>query len=71
MSTLSKRIWQFIRGEDGATLVEYGLLIGILSVVALATIIVVGRFVNGAFNEVGRQVPSAGDKTGPGNVRTI
>ena len=52
-----KRFW---RDEEGATLVEYGLLIGLLSVVAIASIVLVGQYVNGAFDKVQSEMAGAG-----------
>lgn len=60
MSQLQRAIKRFVREEEGATLVEYGLLVGLLSVAAIASIILVGKFVNGAFDKVQSDMAGAG-----------
>jgi len=47
---------QFIKEEDGATMVEYAILVALISVVAIATIVLVGDEVDGAFTEVQSQL---------------
>jgi len=42
----------FLREEEGVTLVEYGLLVGLISIVAITAITSVGENVNALFNEV-------------------
>ena len=49
MSIRTSAVGRFVEHEDGAALVEYGLLIGLLSIVVVSTIVSVARFVNGAF----------------------
>ena len=51
---------KFARDEEGATLVEYGLLVGLLSIAAIASIILVGKFVSGAFDKVQGDMAGAG-----------
>ena len=60
MSKFSKSVRQFWDGEEGATLVEYGLLVGLLSIVAIASIVLVGKFVNGAFDKVQTEMAGSG-----------
>lgn len=60
MNKLSTSVRRFWDGEEGATLVEYGLLVGLLSIVAIASIVLVGKFVNGAFNQVQTEMAGAG-----------
>lgn len=60
MTRVVNSVKRFARDEDGATLVEYGLLVGLLSVVAIASIILVGKFVNGAFDKVQGDMAGAG-----------
>ena len=57
LSTCVRRFWD---GEEGATLVEYGLLVGLLSIVAIASIVLVGKFVNGAFDQVQTEMAGSG-----------
>ena len=45
-------IKQFLRDESGATMVEYAILVALISVAAIAIIVVVGTEVKNAFNDV-------------------
>lgn len=45
-------IKQFLRDESGATMVEYAILVALISVAAIAIIVVVGAEVKAAFNDV-------------------
>ena len=47
MSNVRNFIQKLCRDEDGAALIEYTVLIGILVVAVVATIIAVGGWVNG------------------------
>ena len=60
MSKFSASVRRFCRGEEGATLVEYGMLVGLLSIVAILSIVSVGKYVNGAFDKVQADMGSAG-----------
>ena len=57
VTQIARRFW---KDEEGATLVEYGLLVGLLSIVAVASIVLVGRYVNGAFNQVETEMAGNG-----------
>lgn len=41
---------RFIRGEEGAALVEYGLLVGLIAVVCILVITALGLEIFGVFN---------------------
>jgi pilus assembly protein Flp/PilA len=60
MSKLWKGLKVFGRGQEGATMVEYGLLVALISVVAILAIIAVGQYVNGAFTAVQTEMGNAG-----------
>jgi pilus assembly protein Flp/PilA len=52
------RLWtafqsRFVREEEGASMVEYGLLVALIAVVAIAAVTLVGGAVRDNFNEVG------------------
>ena len=52
------RMWtalqaRFVNDEEGASLVEYGLLVALIAVVAILAITFVGQEVDSQFNEVG------------------
>jgi len=55
----------FLTGQEGASLVEYGLLIAMFSVVALATLLILGHLVNGAFGKLQKAVSPRGGGNGP------
>ncbi|MDX2274111.1 MAG: Flp family type IVb pilin [Hyphomonadaceae bacterium] len=38
-------LWQFKKNQEGAALVEYSLLIGLITVAVVATIVIVGTWV--------------------------
>lgn len=60
MSKFKASVRRFWRGEEGATLVEYGLLVGLLSIAAVGSIVLVGKFVNGAFDKVQTEMAGNG-----------
>lgn len=60
MARIADSVRRFWKGEEGATLVEYGLLVGLLSIVAVASIVLVGKYVNGAFDQVQTQMQANG-----------
>lgn len=43
---------RFLRDESGATMVEYAVLVALISVAAIVTIVLVGTEVNKAFEKV-------------------
>ena len=47
---------RFIRDEEGASLVEYGLLVALIAVVAILAVTFVGREVDSQFQEVGTAI---------------
>lgn len=50
---------QFIKEEDGATMVEYAILVALISVVAIATIVLIGQEVNTSFGTVNTELNAA------------
>ena len=54
-------ITRFLKEEDGATMVEYAILVALISVVAIVIIAAVGGEVNSAFTEVDTQLKAAGN----------
>jgi pilus assembly protein Flp/PilA len=51
------RLWtafqsRFVREEEGASMVEYGLLVALIAVVAIAAVTLVGTAVSTNFSEV-------------------
>ena len=61
MKALLKR---FVREEDGQDLIEYALLAGFISLVAVAAITQVGAGVNGVYTNINTQVGNIPGATG-------
>lgn len=49
-------IKKFIRDEEGATAIEYGLLAGLISVVIIAAVTLVGTNLSALFNAIGLEL---------------
>ncbi len=56
MKRLAKGIW---RGEDGATAVEYGLIVALIAVVMLVAVRSLGTAISIKFQEVAGQLDGA------------
>ena len=59
MKTLINRAQAFIRDEEGASAVEYGLLIAGIAVAVMAAIYTIGTNLNTKFTSVGTQLGSS------------
>lgn len=57
MRNLKSLFTQFVREETGQDLVEYGLLIGIITVACVASIIVIGPVIAGYFTDLEGMLP--------------
>ena len=51
---------KFLKDESGATMVEYAILVALISVAAIVIIVAVGRQVNEAFNRVSTELTNGG-----------
>jgi pilus assembly protein Flp/PilA len=47
-----KKLISFFKDEEGASMVEYGLLVALIAIVALAGVSLVGNKVNSTFTSV-------------------
>ncbi len=47
-----KKLIERIRNEKGATMVEYGIMVGLIAVVAIAAVEALGLTVNGLFGQI-------------------
>ena len=63
MKSLMKK---FLNDESGATMVEYAVLVALISIAAIATIILVGQRVDDAFDRVQDELATAGGGGGDG-----
>ena len=52
-----KLINRFPQDEDGAALVEYGLLLGLIAVICIVAIQLVGNEVSNAFSSIAAALP--------------
>ena len=50
---------RFVKNEDGAALVEYGLLVGLIAVVCIVTVTNLGTNINQLFCDVNHQLATA------------
>jgi len=55
---------RFVREDQGQDLIEYALLAGFISLVAVAAITLVGQGVNGVYNNINTQVAAIPGGTG-------
>jgi pilus assembly protein Flp/PilA len=58
-------IAKFRREEDGAAMVEYTVLLGIITVATIGTIILVGGWVSGQWDALETSLPAAAPATPP------
>jgi len=58
--TMLKQIGQFLRDEEGASAVEYGLIVGLIAVAIVATLVLIGPKLNNIFTKVSTNLTTAG-----------
>jgi pilus assembly protein Flp/PilA len=56
MAKFTAAVKKFVKGEEGATMVEYGLMVALIAVVCIAAVTAIGTSLNGKFNEVATAV---------------
>ncbi len=54
-----KELIRFLKGEEGATAVEYGLMVALIAVVIIAAVTLLGTNLSTKFNTVATQVGAA------------
>jgi pilus assembly protein Flp/PilA len=54
-----KRVRKFVRGEEGQDLIEYALLVGLISLVAVAALTLTGTSVNAIFQAIQTKLAAA------------
>ncbi len=59
MKTLMNRVRAFIREEEGASAVEYGLLVAGIAVAVMGAIYAIGTSLSGKFNAIQSQLSSS------------
>ena len=53
------KLMQFIKDEQGATAVEYGIMVGLIAAVIIGVVIVIGGKTNSAFEAVNSNMTGA------------
>ncbi|MGH8460213.1 MAG: Flp family type IVb pilin [Stenotrophobium sp.] len=56
---MMQELMKFIRDEEGATAIEYGLIIGLIAVAIVAVLILVGSNLNSLFTTVDNKLSAA------------
>lgn len=56
---MKQLIQKFLKDESGATMVEYAILVALISIAAVAIIVVIGDRINAAFQQVQDALPAA------------
>lgn len=52
MQTIINQAKRFLRDEDGATMVEYALMLALIAVVCILAVTAIGKGANGMFNTI-------------------
>jgi len=55
---VSKVVGRFVRDERGATMLEYGLLVGLIAIVAVAAMTLLGGNLTSLFENASTKIPS-------------
>jgi pilus assembly protein Flp/PilA len=66
MNTLMQKLRNFLADEQGATAVEYGLMVALIAAVILGTVGLLGTELNTKFTAVKDAVKNAGSTGGTG-----
>lgn len=56
---MSKFFSRFVRNEDGATMVEYGLMVALIAVACITAVTALGTSIQGIFGEIGGSLDGA------------
>ena len=54
---MTKKLRNFFKEEEGATAVEYGIMVAAIAAVIIGTVIIVGTETNDAFQKVANEMP--------------
>jgi len=60
MSRFTSLVKKFAKGQEGATMVEYGLMVALIAVVCIAAVTTLGTNLSSKFNSAATSVGSAG-----------
>lgn len=53
MNALTQGLGRFVRDEEGATMVEYGLMVALIAVVCVGAVVTIGTELNEVFTAIG------------------
>ncbi len=53
MPQIIARVQSFVAREDGATMVEYGLMVALIAIACIGAVALVGTNLSGLFNRIG------------------
>ena len=65
MHTFTSLVRRFVRGDEGASLVEYGLLVGLIAVVCVLAVAAVGTDVFNAFDVTQQNIDASSMNPSP------
>ena len=54
-----KRFKRILADENGQGMVEYGLILGLIAVAAIAALIILGPKISGIFDSANQKIPAA------------
>jgi pilus assembly protein Flp/PilA len=56
---MTKLVSRFAKNDEGAALVEYGILVGLIAVVCIAAVTLLGTTIQGVFNTINADLTAA------------
>jgi pilus assembly protein Flp/PilA len=56
---MRKLVTRFVKNDEGAALVEYGILVGLIAVVCIAAVGTLGGTINGVFGTINTDLATA------------
>jgi pilus assembly protein Flp/PilA len=66
IGTMLTFVKNFVRDEEGATMIEYGLMVALIAVVLIGAVTLIGTTMNTKFGEVSDGLTGAGGVEGEG-----
>jgi len=58
MKEMLAQVMTFVKDEEGATAVEYGIMVAAIAAVIIAVVVSIGDKINTAFNKVDANIPT-------------
>jgi pilus assembly protein Flp/PilA len=56
---MRKLVTRFVKNDEGAALVEYGILVGLIAVVCIGAVTLLGTTIDGVFNTINADLTAA------------